>query len=176
MKISLTSFLKSRDLLSTPTKLICFDFDGVIHSYTSGWNGVAKLPDLPVVGSKAFLETLVLTKNVKVAIFSCRNRYLRGRRAMKKYLVEQVGLSPIIAKQIKFPWFKPAAVVFIDDRGFLFEGEFPSVETLLNFKPWIQAGSLLNPFNLVERLTKKDVTCGMTVTSKLVNDFSESLN
>jgi hypothetical protein len=175
MKISLTKFLKSRDL-STPTKLFCFDFDGVIHSYTSGWNGISNLPDLPVVGSKAFLETLVLTKNAKVVIYSCRNRYLRGRRAMKKYLVEQVGLSPVIANQIKFPWFKPVAVAYIDDRGFLFEGRFPAIETLLNFKPWNQAGSQANPFNLVERPTKKSANCGMTVTSKLINEASHNVN
>jgi hypothetical protein len=66
--------------------------------------------------------------------------------------------------------------VYLDDRGFLFEGRFPSIETLMNFKPWNQAGSLVNPFNLVERPTKERATCGITVTSKLINEASHNVN
>ena len=31
-------------------KTVVFDFDGVIHSYTSGWKGATVIPDPPVEG------------------------------------------------------------------------------------------------------------------------------
>jgi hypothetical protein len=30
--------------------ILCLDFDGVLHSYTSGWKGAAVIPDPPVPG------------------------------------------------------------------------------------------------------------------------------
>ena len=44
-------------------------------------------------------------------------------------------LSPGGRRQ-KFPETKPPAFVGIDDRVLTFEGEWPSMEQLLAFKPW----------------------------------------
>ena len=33
-------------------KTVVFDFDGVVHSYTSGWQGEDTIPDPPVPGIK----------------------------------------------------------------------------------------------------------------------------
>ena len=35
--------------------ILCVDFDGVIHSYTSGWEGIDMIPDPPVEGAIKWL-------------------------------------------------------------------------------------------------------------------------
>lgn len=37
---------------------------------------------------------------------------------------------------IKFPLFKPAAMVSIDDRAINFDGNWPEISSLLSFRPW----------------------------------------
>ena len=36
-------------------KILAIDFDGVLHSYTSGWKGARSIPDPPVYGSLDWL-------------------------------------------------------------------------------------------------------------------------
>ncbi len=39
--------------------ILCLDFDGVCHSYTSGWQGATTIPDKPVAGMWKFLEASI---------------------------------------------------------------------------------------------------------------------
>jgi len=64
--------------------ILCVDFDGVLHSYTSSWRGARVIPDMPVKGALQFLAEA--TTYFQVMIFSSRSRYLGGRRAMKHWL------------------------------------------------------------------------------------------
>jgi hypothetical protein len=64
--------------------ILCLDFDGVIHSYQSGWKGVAIIPDPPVPGIGLYI--LGAIQHFRIAVFSSRSRSLRGRRAMRRYL------------------------------------------------------------------------------------------
>lgn len=50
--------------------ILCLDFDGVIHSYASGWKGANVIHDPPVPGAIAFLREAV--QSFRVAIFSGR--------------------------------------------------------------------------------------------------------
>ncbi len=125
---------------------IAVDFDGVIHSYTSGWQGAHVIPDLPVEGAIEFLSYLSTDGNPKAVIFSSRAKTWKGRRAIKAWLRkhsqglwhESMGCQGI--ESIPVTARKPAASVYLDDRAVRFEGVFPTgykeFEVLLARKPW----------------------------------------
>lgn len=132
--------------------ILCLDFDGVIHSYVSGWINESTIPDPLVPGAIEFM--LEAAKVFKIAVFSSRGRSYDGRRAMRKYLTEGIssylhkgGYSPTLATSwdharewlgtnVDFPDQKPSAFVTLDDRAITFCGRWPSIQELLDFKPW----------------------------------------
>ena len=116
-------------------KILCVDFDGVIHSYESGWKGVDVIPDGPVPGAFAWLEQMVFHKDYDVAIYSSRSKSRDGIEAMKKWLADHM-LAPDVIREISFPTQKPPAYLTIDDRAICFRGTFPSVTEMNNFKAW----------------------------------------
>jgi hypothetical protein len=130
-------------------KILCLDFDGVIHSYSSGWKGAKTISDPPVFGALEWIDEFIIEHctvpdswcamapqgDWELNIFSSRSRYWGGRRAMKKWLLKH-GLEPRFLEVIKFPLWKPAATVLIDDRAIQFTGEFPPFADILTFKPW----------------------------------------
>lgn len=146
--------------------ILCVDFDGVIHSYSSGWKGARVIPDPPVPGAIQFLIDAL--KVFDVCIYSSRSRYFGGRWAIKRWLKkEYVSLcinyekaDPTVLNHalesafadpwadeidysagrfissLKFPTKKPAAFLQIDDRAITFTGVFSDPKELLKFKPW----------------------------------------
>lgn len=65
-------------------KILLMDFDGVLHSYKSGWQGARKIPDAPVAGALEFLVEAI--HHFEVNIYSSRSNQFGGRRAMKRWL------------------------------------------------------------------------------------------
>jgi hypothetical protein len=122
-------------------KIVCLDFDGVVHSYTSGWKGPRTIPDPPVDGVLVFM-TRLLDHGYRVAIFSSRGRYFGGRRAMRAWLKEHAGNmfydcpAGSGLDRVEFPRHKPPAHLSIDDRAITFAGDFPDLEEVAEFKPW----------------------------------------
>jgi hypothetical protein len=117
-------------------KTICIDFDGVIHSYTSGWQGANVISDPPVTG--AFAALTMYCRHYKVVIFSTRSSDLHGRFAMMNWFLDygwprDENDRP---KNLIFTKTKPPAWITIDDRGITFTGKFPTIEEIENFKPW----------------------------------------
>jgi hypothetical protein len=110
--------------------ILCLDFDGVIHSYKSGWQGATVINDPPVEGALEFVIRALL--DFQVVVFSSRSHQIGGITAMREYM-SAYGFP---VDQIQFGTNKPSALVTLDDRAVTFTGNWPSVEDLLNFKPW----------------------------------------
>lgn len=119
------------------TKIILIDFDGVIHSYTSGWKGADMIPDEPVPGAIDFLMMLAKQEYFKPAIYSARSGQEGGIEAMKNFiLLHSVCDEDWLLQNIDFPTEKPSAFITIDDRCICFKGTFPSLLELNSFKAW----------------------------------------
>jgi hypothetical protein len=125
--------------------ILCLDFDGVIHSYSSGWKGAATIPDPPTPGALRFIAAAM--EHFTVSIFSSRSHQPGGREAM----IEWLGYWSVDPEHgmpgdfdhgawgaIEWPLEKPPAMVTIDDRALTFSGDwadFP-LDRLRAFQPW----------------------------------------
>ena len=116
--------------------ILCLDFDGVLHSYTSGWKGADVIPDPPIEGAAAFMKKAL--NRFRVCIFLSRSNQPGGLKAMQDWMIKWMPSEtvPHWAHGLEWPLEKPAAFVTIDDRALTFDGTWPSMETLQNFKPW----------------------------------------
>lgn len=113
---------------------IAVDFDGVIHSYKSGWQGRSKIPDPPVEGAIEWLWQLVQCYNV--AIVSSRASTFWSRWAMRRWLRRHSGNlyyetpGGVGIESVRITNRKVPAIVYLDDRALRFEGTFPQIADL----------------------------------------------
>ena len=71
------------DRMSKP--ILCLDFDGVCHSYTSSWQGIDVIPDPAVPGLFEFLEAAKEVFDIQV--FSSRSEDEKGIVAMQLWFI-----------------------------------------------------------------------------------------
>lgn len=125
--------------------ILCIDFDGVLHSYTSGWKGADKVPDPPVKDAMAFLRETI--RYFTVAIYSARSSQPGGIEAMKRAITTWLTgdldmLWPeaqhMVDTILVWPTTKPSAFLTLDDRAICFTGTFPTVVELMGFQTWQQ--------------------------------------
>jgi phosphoglycolate phosphatase-like HAD superfamily hydrolase len=111
-------------------KTVCFDFDGVIHSYASGWLGETAIPDPPVPGIADAISE-IRDAGFEVVVYSTRCATATGMEAIINYL-DGHGI-----KADRVCAHKPPAIVYIDDRAICFDGN-PStlLDKIKTFKPW----------------------------------------
>jgi len=127
--------------------ILCVDFDGVIHRYTSGWKGPLVISDDVVPGFFEWLDEA--SQHFRVVVYSSRSKEPGASDAMAFWLAEQRnkwrangGQSPNdssgAASEIEFAHEKPAAFLTIDDRAICFDGDWSKLDPkqLRNFKPW----------------------------------------
>ena len=130
-------------------RTVVFDFDGVIHSYTSGWKGETNIPDPPVPGIQEALKE-IHDAGYEVVVVSTRCKTVLGRMAIENWL-DMYGMTQEVDKVCKE---KPPAIAYIDDRAICFDGH---PETLLkkiqNFQPWYKMPTLTPP--------NEPLTCGL---------------
>lgn len=116
--------------------ILCLDFDGVIHSYSSGWKGADIIPDPPVDGAIKFIRSAMA--HFDVQIYSSRSGQEGGIKAMKVWLLSHSDPEDgeWLVASVGWPDTKPAAKVTIDDRAITFDGTWPKIEDLMAFQPW----------------------------------------
>lgn len=115
--------------------ILSLDFDGVLHSYVSGWQGAAVISDPPTEGAMRFLWEA--TDRFRVAIHSSRSHQPGGKRAMQEWLTKHFRAHWAADRttcddklaEIEWPDEKPPAMVTLT-------GTWPTVQSLLEFKPW----------------------------------------
>jgi hypothetical protein len=126
-----------------PKPILCLDFDGVVHSYTSGWKGADVVTDPPTEGVFLFILK-AMNAGWDVVIYSSRSQQKGGVSAMREWLKGHAGncwyespAGPGI-EDVRFVTEKPPAMVTIDDRALTFTGNWDDFDPvqLLNFKPW----------------------------------------
>ena len=131
-------------------KTVVFDFDGVIHSYKSGWKGVDVIPDKPVNGIK---EAIGEIKNAgyEVVVVSTRCADEKGMKAVNKYLNDNGIIVDRVCKE------KPPAIVYVDDRAICFDGNTDTLfNKIINFKPWTESKNKQSSVEEVKKMIAKD--------------------
>jgi hypothetical protein len=117
------------------SKRVVFDFDGVIHSYTSGWQGLDVISDPPVPGIAEAIRD-IRAAGFEVAVVSSRCAQKTGIKAINKYLKDNsIEVDTVTADKLP-------AICYIDDRAMYFDGHTHSLlERIKTFTPWQQRGN-----------------------------------
>lgn len=111
-------------------KSVAVDFDGVIHSYVSGWEGADVISDAPVPGAIDFLNELA--EHFTVVIFTTRAAHEGAPEAISDWLTEH-GFSP---DSYTITATKGPAIFYLDDRAWRFRGVFPTMQQIRRAYPW----------------------------------------
>lgn len=114
--------------------IISVDFDGVIHAHHSAWTDAHEILDGHVPGALDFIRR-AFDAGFNVVIFTARARTITTIPYIYAWLRKH-GLEERYLWQIEITAIKAAAVVYIDDCGWRFDGTFPSLDTIRNLRRW----------------------------------------
>lgn len=121
------------------SKSVAIDIDGVIADYSMGWQGDDFIGD-PLPGAREFLQSL-REDGYKVILHSCRSTKRLVEYCFKHMLpYDYINENPELVSPNPG---KPAATVYLDDRGLCFEGDFDqALKAIYTFVPWHKRGNL----------------------------------
>ena len=102
--------------LRAARRTICLDFDGVIHSYRSGWCGAEVIPDPPIHGTQEAIARL--RRQFRVVVHSARCGTDAGYEAVKAWLNRHRLEVDDVCR------YKPPAAIYVDDRAVPFRGDW----------------------------------------------------
>ena len=108
---------------------IAVDFDGTIHD---GYGAALYQLGDPIPGAFKFLQAL-LDEDFDVVIFTTRVHSPRQEQILRDWFEDHGFAEP---NALKISLEKPAARLYIDDRGYQFTGKFPSIDYIRSFSPW----------------------------------------
>ncbi|HUU95301.1 MAG TPA: hypothetical protein VM487_06155 [Phycisphaerae bacterium] len=111
--------------------LVALDFDGVIHAHTHTYHRPDHIPDSPTTGA---LQAVLAYRaaGFEVVVHTTRAKDPRGAEAVAAWL-----LAHGFPSDIRVTATKPAATIYVDDRGLRFTGSnWPTVQDVLCFRPW----------------------------------------
>jgi hypothetical protein len=104
------------------SRRLCLDFDGVLHRYSRGWTG-DEPEEEPVDGALDFVR-MAQGAGYDVVVHS-RRPTEPIKRWLAKYGFPALDISEL----------KPAALLYLDDRGMRFDGDFSAVSQYLQKNP-----------------------------------------
>ena len=117
----------------THDNTVVFDFDGVIHPYTSGWQGATSIYDPPVQGIKELFAKLK-SAGLYIVVMSSRAIEDEGKKAIIKYLNNN-GMQDLVDDVVSE---KIPELVYVDDRTICFTGKTEGLfEQIVDFRSWV---------------------------------------
>ena len=112
---------------------IALDFDGVIHSYASGWLGETVIEG-PTDGAREAVAA-IRAQGYRVDVYSTRAASESGRVAIIEWLqANGIEVDGVSAE-------KPKALLYVDDRAHRFNGSWTEIVALTTkgkdaMEPW----------------------------------------
>ena len=119
--------IKSLDLKLEKGHAVCFDFDGVVHKYSRGWQDGSIYDEY----NKNILDLMLLLQKLEIPIFICSTRkpeQIINWWNKQGFWSEAIKISDDTAfwKDLKFVGVtnrKLPAQLYIDDRAYKYTGQ-----------------------------------------------------
>ena len=119
--------IKSLDLKLEKGHAVCFDFDGVVHKYSRGWQDGSIYDEY----NKNILDLMLLLQKLEIPIFICSTRkpeQIISWWNKQGFWSEAIKISDDTAfwKDLKFVGVtnrKLPAQLYIDDRAYKYTGQ-----------------------------------------------------